>query len=37
MSGALALENTGNEVCDSKRWYSFRANPITQRLEMCIP
>lgn len=26
VSGTLALVNTGNEVCDSSRWYSFRVN-----------
>ncbi|WP_338692232.1 MULTISPECIES: hypothetical protein [Bradyrhizobium] len=37
ISGTLALNNTGNEVCDAAHYYTFRANPITQQLEMCRP
>jgi hypothetical protein len=37
MSGTLALNNTGSEPCEAARYYTFRANPVTQRLEMCRP
>jgi hypothetical protein len=37
MNGTLALNNTGSEPCDAARYYTFRANPVTQRLEMCRP
>ncbi|MGY3484414.1 hypothetical protein ACVW1C_002297 [Bradyrhizobium sp. USDA 4011] len=37
ISGTLALNNTGNEPCDAAHYYTFRANPVTQRLEMCRP
>jgi hypothetical protein len=37
MSGTLALNNTSSEPCDAARYYTFRANRVTQRLEMCRP
>ncbi|MCP3463049.1 hypothetical protein [Bradyrhizobium sp. CCGUVB23] len=37
VSGTLALSNTGNEPCDAAHYYTFRANPVTQQLEMCRP
>jgi hypothetical protein len=37
ISGTLALQNTGNEPCDAAHWYTFRADPVTQQLEMCRP
>ncbi|MBB4397965.1 hypothetical protein [Bradyrhizobium sp. ERR14] len=37
VSGTLALNNTGNEPCDAAHYYTFRANPVTQQLEMCRP
>ncbi|CAL80029.1 hypothetical protein; putative signal peptide [Bradyrhizobium sp. ORS 278] len=37
VSGTLALNNTGNEVCDAAHYYTLRINPTTQRLEMCRP
>jgi hypothetical protein len=37
VSGTLALVNTGNEVCDSRKWYSFRVNPSTGQMQMCRP
>jgi hypothetical protein len=37
VSRTLALANTGNEVCDSKTWYSFRVNPCTGQMQMCRP
>src|SRR5437764_784583 len=37
ISGTLALSNTGNEPCDAAHWYTFRANPATQQLQMCRP
>jgi hypothetical protein len=37
VSGTLALVNTGNEVCDSTKWYSFRVNPSTGMMQMCRP
>lgn len=37
VSGTLALVNTGNEVCDSSKWYSFRVNPSTGMMQMCRP
>ena len=37
ISGTLALNNTGSEPCDAAHYYTFRANPVTQQLEMCRP
>lgn len=37
ISGTLALNNTGSEPCDAAHYYTFRANPVTQPLEMCRP
>jgi hypothetical protein len=37
VSGTLALVNTGNEVCSSGKWYSFRLNPSTGMMQMCRP
>lgn len=37
ISRTLALNNTGSEQCDAAHCYTFRANPVTQQLEMCRP
>ena len=37
VSGTRALQTSGNEVCDSKTWYSFRVNPATGYMQMCRP
>ncbi|MGT2501256.1 hypothetical protein ACVOMS_11275 [Bradyrhizobium guangxiense] len=37
VSGTLALNNTGSEPCDAAHWYTFRANPVTQQMQMCRP
>lgn len=37
VSGTLALNNTGSEPCDAAHWFTFRANPVTQQMQMCRP
>jgi len=37
ISGTLALNNTGNEACDTAHAYSLRINQATKMLQMCRP